>query len=414
MGPPRSAEEATLVGSLHDLNRAHGALQSQLQSLGTAAERQRLSLRRAEHDLLLLRSYNDNLVNSLRSAVVVTDAAGRLSSINRTARATLGLGDADLGKPFANTRLHLAMQAQHPTLIAQMDEQAVRFEAVSCDDPAAGEAGETGAGTCLLDVRVAPYRDEGGTPRGLLVVADDVTEAVQIKHQLLRSERLAAVGRLSAQVAHEIRNPLSAIGLNTELLEEEFVGRLPRPDGDEARELLRGIGTEVERLTEVTEAYLQLARLPRPQLRQVDVNQVVADLFVMLRSEMRAHAIGVDLDLASPAPRALLDPGQLRQALHNVVRNSREAMPQGGKLWVRTEQVAPSGIRILVDDTGGGIQETVRHRACEPFFSTKPAGTGLGLSLTQQILVEHGGSVQLTPWQSPNEAPGSRVELLFP
>jgi two-component system NtrC family sensor kinase len=150
-------------------------------------------------------------------------------------------------------------------------------------------------------------------------------------------------------------------------------------------------------------------------MRRVDINLLVADLFVMLATEMRSHNIEVGLDLGTPAPQARLDPGQLRQALINIVRNSREAMPHGGQLHVRTRCRATQVV-IDIGDTGEGIAAAVLPRIFEPFFSTKPYGTGLGLSLTQQIVSEHGGQVVLQPGSTgPGDATaGTCVSLHFP
>ena len=166
---------------------------------------------------------------------------------------------------------------------------------------------ESSAAELVLDITIAPYLDESGAARGLLWIADDVTEAVRVKGKLLLAERLATVGRLSAQVAHEVRNPLSAIGLNAELLEDDFAAGLPEPKRTEAVQLLRAIGSEVERLTQVTEGYLQLARLPHPNASDTDVNVVVSDLATMLREEMsdlRSRFFG---DEAAAAEAAEID-----------------------------------------------------------------------------------------------------------
>ncbi|HET6343643.1 MAG TPA: ATP-binding protein, partial [Myxococcota bacterium] len=389
-GPPRSREQEILQARLVEAERERVDLTARGTERGLELERAQHMTRRAEHELALLRFYNENLVNSLRSAILVTDTEGVVTSVNRTARALLGLDDSAVAASVETTVLYRALATRNPDLPGDLqralgERRALRYEAVALGEGPEGR---------VLDLTLAPFQDESGAARGLLWVADDVTEAVQTKHQLLVAERLAAVGRLSAQVAHEIRNPLSAIGLNAELLEEEFVSGLAPERQAEAIALIRAIGAEIERLTGVTETYLHLARLPRPSFRPVDVNQLLADLFAMLGEEMRTHRIEVTLELASPPPRARVDPGQLRQALINIVRNSREAMAQGGRLWVGTSRHA-AGVRITLRDTGPGIPPHIAHRVFEPFYSTKPQGTGLGLSLTQQIILEHGGSVEI-------------------
>ncbi len=387
---PKSREESMLAERIRGSAAKCERLEASLTERTREAERQVQSSRRAERELALLRLYNENLVNSLRSAIVVTDASGIITSFNRAARTLLGLNAETVGTPVDEHPLFSAVDSRSADAAAEVnralsERQVLRFDGLPF--PAAG--GET-----IVDLTVAPYLDESGAARGLLWVADDVTDAIRIKKQLLAAERLAAVGSLSAQVAHEIRNPLSAIGLNAELLEEELSASVPEGRRDEVANLLHGIGSEIERLTQVTEGYLRLARMPEPDFRDVDLNQVVGDLFTMLNSELKAHAITVSLDLASPPPLVWGDPGQLRQALLNIVRNSREAMPDGGKLRVTTHADDVRSV-LELSDTGIGIPSELVSRVFEPFYTTKPQGTGLGLSLTHQIIAEHGGGIEV-------------------
>jgi len=210
------------------------------------------------------------------------------------------------------------------------------------------------------------------------------------RDELRRAERLAAVGRISAQITHEIRNPLNAIGLNAELLVEELeAGAAPA----EAKALVAAISREVDRLNGVAEEYLTFARLPRPALGRQDLNEVVGSLLDFLSPELQAAGVEVVREL-DPAPLALrADEGQLRAVFLNLVRNSREAMPAGGRVTVRTRR-AGGAIEAEVADTGGGIPPEVLTRIFEPFYSTKERGTGLGLAFVLQVIKEHGGTVQ--------------------
>ncbi len=214
---------------------------------------------------------------------------------------------------------------------------------------------------------------------------------------LLLAERLAAVGRVSAQVAHEVRNPLSSIGLNTELLEEAVrKAHFGTPEEErEARALLAAISGEVDRLTEVTDQYLRLARLPRPALVPEDVNQLLTRVLDFSSQELDRAGVRVQRDLDVQAPRALADEGQLRQVFLNLLRNAREAMPAGGTLRVASRSLADA-VEVTISDSGGGIPKEVQERLFEPFFSTKSGGTGLGLALAKQILEAHGGSIACT------------------
>jgi signal transduction histidine kinase len=220
---------------------------------------------------------------------------------------------------------------------------------------------------------------------------------LQLKEQqeaLLRAEQLAAVGRISAQIAHEVRNPLSSIGLNVELLQEALgkAGFHSSLEAREARDVLAAIVRELDRLAEITEEYLRMARLPKPSLAAEDLNEVLDNVLEFSREELERAKVEVVKRL-NPAPtRALADEAQLRQVFLNLLRNSREAMPQGGKLIVESRTVNGQA-EVVFRDSGRGMNDQVRERIFEPFFSTKEGGTGLGLAVSLQILQAHGGSI---------------------
>ncbi|MFI5288903.1 MAG: ATP-binding protein [Polyangia bacterium] len=221
------------------------------------------------------------------------------------------------------------------------------------------------------------------------------------EQKLIRSERLAAVGKIAAQITHEVRNPLSSIGLNAEMLEEEIDQLASKLDAQaaprtpeaalEAKALVRAIVKEVDRLTEITEEYLRFARLPRPRLEREDLGEIVSSLLAFVRPELDARKIAIEAHLP-PLPAVAADEHQLRQALLNLLRNAAEAMGAGGRLTVRAES-AEQAIVLSIADTGQGIAPDDLAKIFDPFFTTKQGGTGLGLALTQQIVVEHGGTL---------------------
>lgn len=230
------------------------------------------------------------------------------------------------------------------------------------------------------------------------------------QRELVHQERLATVGRMAAQITHELRNPLSSIGLNSELLLDDLA-----PD-HEGRPLLKSIIREVERLREITEEYLRFARLPRPERRPVDLNHAAEELIEFVRSEMSQAGIRVRLDGDPVARPALVDPNHLRAALLNLLRNAREAMqgdapgdPIGGHIVIRVRTLGEMA-SIAVNDDGPGMDAATRERILEPFFSTKPQGTGLGLSMVHKIIDAHLGNLTVT--SEPGR--GTTVTLLLP
>jgi signal transduction histidine kinase len=207
------------------------------------------------------------------------------------------------------------------------------------------------------------------------------------EQRLIRSERLAAVGKIAAQITHEVRNPLSSIGLNAEMLEEETSG--------EAKLLARAIVKEVDRLTEITEEYLRFARLPRPKLEREDLAAIVSSLASFMRPELERRGVCLQERLDPSLPPVAADEHQLRQALLNLLRNAVEATAAGGTLTVAARAIDERALELTIADTGEGIAPENLPKIFDPFFSTKEGGTGLGLALTQQIIVEHGGRIEV-------------------
>ena len=215
---------------------------------------------------------------------------------------------------------------------------------------------------------------------------------IKQRYELIRSERLATIGKMSSQIAHEIRNPLSSIGLNTELLEEELSEEGEGSRLTESRPLLTAIRAEVDRLADVTEQYLRFARVPKPELSSEDVNALVRDLTAFMEQEFVSNSVELIVDLSSKLPRVAADRDQLRQAIINLLRNAMEAIGNDGVVNVST-RLEGAAVAIDIQDSGPGIEKDSIENIFDPFFTTKTDGTGLGLPLVLQVVREHGGDV---------------------
>jgi signal transduction histidine kinase len=230
------------------------------------------------------------------------------------------------------------------------------------------------------------------------------------QQELVVAERMATVGRLSLRIAHEVRNPISAIELNAEMLEDIVRERSDADlDMKEAADLVSAIRDQVTTLDALTEEYLAFARFPRPHFEEESINHLVQELADFVRPVATRQGLTLRVDVDPNAPMMEIDRGLLRQAVLNLVKNGLETLSSGGELTI-TSRFDGEAVEIAVADTGGGIAPDVEPRLFEQFFTTKPQGTGLGLSITRQIAEEHGGEVR---WH--NRAPlGATFTIRLP
>ncbi len=239
------------------------------------------------------------------------------------------------------------------------------------------------------------------TPREIVATNDEIGElattfegmvaAIQrARSELVNAERLAAIGNMAAHVTHEIRNPLSSIGLNLELLEEEVA----TSDNKEASQLVVAIRGEVERLSRIAEQYLSISRRPKPRLERERLEDLVHELLTFVRPELERGNVTNHVNVEENLPDALVDESMFRQALLNLVRNAREAMSKGGELVINLRASSDGGIDLTIEDSGSGVPEELRASIFDPFFTTKQRGTGLGLAVTRDIIEAHGGTIR--------------------
>lgn len=347
-------------------------------------------LRQSGLNLQLVKLYNENIIRSVPTGILVADAQGVVTTLNPAAERLWGLNPSEtVGKKLAELPLGKNLR----DLLADWEVVLLRKERKVYE---AVEFAVSQSPVRLVDLHVSPLVGNDGLVQGVLVIGEDVTEKVRTKQALLQNERLATIGRMSAMVAHEIRNPLSSIGLNAELLEEE----LAKTSDLEMRALLHAISREVERLTAITDEYLKFARLPKPTLQPEQLNDLLRDLLRFVDGELRAAKVELTVDLEGHLTPIRADENQLRQAFLNLLKNSLHSMPEGGRLTITTQQ-HDGQVQVRFADTGQGIDTASVDRIFDPFVSGREGGIGLGLSLTQQIVSEHGGMIncESTPGQ---------------
>jgi two-component system sensor histidine kinase AtoS len=224
-----------------------------------------------------------------------------------------------------------------------------------------------------------------------------------LQEEVRRAEHLAALGRLLAGVAHEVRNPLAAIRSTVQLWE-----RLPA-DARTPASLAAVVGA-VDRLDGLVGRLLLFARAGHEAHRPVDLNAVAAETAELLRARAEGSGVAVGTDLSPGLPTVAGADSAVRQVVLNLGTNALQAMPAGGRLTLTTRPLPGGRVELAVADTGPGVSADLRERVFEPFFTTRPDGTGLGLALCREVARQHGGDVTLDP--APN--PGATFRLVLP
>jgi signal transduction histidine kinase len=213
-----------------------------------------------------------------------------------------------------------------------------------------------------------------------------------MERQMLQHKQLAAIGKMTSQIAHEINTPLAALGLNVSYLQAEVARHL---DGGnpEIEEVSRAIAEEIDRLKRVVNDYLRFSRLPQPSLAETSLREAVEIFLDFIEPEARKLGVQSEIHLGHDPAYTRLDPDLFRQAFLNLVRNSFEAMPEGGTLRVTLEGDNDDWV-LRLEDTGGGIPADVLPHIFDPFFTTKKDGTGLGLAHTRRVIEQHSGTIE--------------------
>lgn len=243
---------------------------------------------------------------------------------------------------------------------------------------------------------------------GYMGVEIDRRKQKKMENRLLQSERFAVIGQMASKVAHEIRNPLSSISLNAELLEDE-IRAAKEAACEDAHSLLQSIMGEVDRLTKLTDEYLQFSRLPHSAPERKDLIKLINDVLNFFETEANSVGIQILTSFEDNLPKLTFDPLQIRRLILNLLRNALEAMPGGGLIKISINR-NEDFLQLVVSDTGSGISENKLNKIFEPFYTTKVMGTGLGLALCTQIVQEHGGKI----WAQNNEKAGITFYVKLP
>jgi two-component system nitrogen regulation sensor histidine kinase GlnL len=336
-----------------------------------------------------LRAYHEDLLSSLQDGVIVLDSEGRIQSLNQAAEELTGFSGSQItGRP-----VHEVFPPPLPLahLVAKtMSQQRSHAEFDATMIRADGARLTVSAVASLVST-------PRGESRGVVLVLRDLSRVRELEDQVQRSERLAALGVLAAGMAHEVRNPLAGVRAAAQLMERE-------PNfAPSFHEFTGTIIREVDRLNRLVDGLLAFGGRRRLRIQPCNVNQVVEEALRLEESTLKAGCVCVVRRYDPELPAVAGDSDRLLQVFLNLIKNGTEAMGgKGGELTVRTrfERLAGqcggrSAAVAEIVDSGPGIPAEMREQLFNPFFSTRHGGTGLGLPISQRIVEEHGGAIEV-------------------
>lgn len=323
----------------------------------------------------------EGILNSLEDAVVFLNGKREVVFCNQAAEAVLGRRlDAMIGRP-----LDALLPGEHPlvTMVRELFESGAERRNVAMKVPCPG--GET------RELAVSSYRIPDGEQGGGGVMAlKDLDPVRAVQSLVTYSQKLASLGRLTSGVAHEVKNPLNAMRIHLELLKTRLEGRQP-----EVRENLEVIAQEIQRLDRVVKGFLKFVRPQELRLAPVEVNALLQEVSQLMAPEAGQAGARIRLELAPELPPVAGDVELLQQACTNLVTNAIQAMPKGGTVTLASRRGPDGAVEVRVSDEGVGIPPEDLDRVFRLYYTTKPSGSGIGLSLVYRIMQMHDGRIDL-------------------
>src|SRR6266702_407644 len=353
------------------------------------------------------KGFLETVFNAIQEGIIVTDSKGRITYLNYAACGLFGLepGEA-IGKRLDERIRGLDWGSltqsgdpvSHDIEIFYPHNRFINFYVV----PLVMEERETVAGIddsgrneSLKSKRGQPGSTIPATGQevGHVMILRDITSSRRTAQETIESERLNALPLLAAGVAHEIGNPLNSLHIHLQLMERK-VRELDDNARAELQDSINVARSEIARLDSIVTQFLRAIRPSRPQLHPENINAIVEETVRFFAPEIQERDVVVEQELRSDLPPVQIDRGQMKQAFYNVIKNSLEAMKRRGILRIHTD-MDDKHVLISFIDSGGGMSSEDLSRVFEPYFTTKPSGTGLGLLIVRRIVREHGGELSI-------------------
>jgi two-component system, sporulation sensor kinase A len=336
-------------------------------------------------------NFLDTVVDSSTEyAIIAIDRDGRIILFNRGAELLFGRSESELkGQLAAQLASDSVSLNQKPLLeiakdVASNGRYQGEMELLRPDES-----------KFIASIAITPIRKTEGDLIGYLIIAKDLTAERkseeflrQMRERLAHNEKIAALGRMAAQVAHEVKNPLAGLRLYSLHLKGKLEGKIASSEMALVEKIINGI----DQLSDTADQVLNFARTITLTRREVDLNRIVTDSLALLEPQLREKNIEVKLSLAEPSAFALLDEASMRSTLINLMLNSIQAMSKGGELTLSTLH-SDDELQFMLTDTGCGMTEEQMKNVFEPFYTTKSQGLGLGMSFASRVLELHGGKI---------------------
>lgn len=230
-------------------------------------------------------------------------------------------------------------------------------------------------------------------PIAFFYIQKAIEKTRKLEKRAMTSERLAFVGSLAGGLAHEIKNPLSTLSINLQLLKED-IQSMTGENSKRASVKIQALQKEVQRLEEILNDFLRFARGQKLELESHDINEVLDEVVDFVTPKIKQKNIMILKNYDENLPRCRIDSSLIKQAILNIIINAEQAMEKGGELMIRTSR-NKKYVQIDITDTGSGIPEDITDKIFQVYFSTKKAGTGLGLPTTKRIIEEHKGTLSV-------------------
>lgn len=382
-----------LFGWLRDLEEVKTA---DLRQVSNQLEDAYRKLEERAIQLINIQDYTQSILRSITSGVITVGPDGSVATANPAAERMLGIREVDMVPRWIGTLF---------TDDGGLDQDVERvlegrLPRMVRDVRMVSRAGRT----LHVQSSTSRMRDIDGRILGAVVTLEDVSEVKALTDQLIRADRLAAMGELTAGVAHEVRNPLGIIRASVQLLEDPDSGPV------RAREAAAVIKQEIDRLDRVIKALLDFGRPSKPTLVPTSLADVLADVVLFTRRFAGQSEVRIEERYGDDVPTVMADPDQMKQVFVNLISNAVQAMEETGGTIIVDVDGDEGFVSVSVTDDGPGIPAEDLSKVFDPFYSTRDEGTGLGLTMVHRIVDEHGGHIEVA--SKPGE--GTRFTVSLP